>query len=417
MVEILPVGVAVDHAARELQLAHAAFELVGRGLGVLHRQMAEAGIAVGPLLHFAGEEVVAGARAAHGGGGVALGLHAGAGDRQHGALDAGAIHRFQPQLAEVGQPRDHLRQDVRIDVADGGLPVVFEARTQEVLFERDLPNHAFPRAFPCGPLYRNLVKVYQSAKQAADGHAQREEPDPKEPDPGDRARGGDPARAGEPGVGAEPRTDCPARQPCALDGAAHRRRARSREARDRGVADRPRAARADDPAAGDVGRRRFRLDGAAVPGQAVARTARDRRSRDHPQGSSGVRRSGDRAAAAARRVGGGRGVPAALHRQRQGLSGGARRRGRRAPDRQELRAAHAEDAHAPEGPAQGPQGRAQGRRRRRPRGAHARHLRRRYRDDAISPATTSPSRCRCRRSASPSSRRGSRKACSRPSAP
>ena len=47
---------------RELELAHAALELVGGGLGILHRQVAEAGIAVRPLLDFAGEEVVAGAR-------------------------------------------------------------------------------------------------------------------------------------------------------------------------------------------------------------------------------------------------------------------------------------------------------------------------------------------------------------------
>ena len=39
----------------------------------------------------------------------------------------------------------------------------------------------------------------------------------------------------------------------------------------------------------------------------------------------------------------------------------AQRRGRRAPDRQELRAAHAEDADAAGGSAQGPQGGAQGR--------------------------------------------------------
>ena len=91
--------------------------------------------------------------------------------------------------------------------------------------------------------------------------------------------------------------------------------------------------------------------------EAVAGAERDRRPRDHPQRPPGVRRPGDRAAAPARGVGGGRGVPAALHRQRQGLSGGAYRRRRRAPDRQELRAAHAEHADAAEGSAQGPQSR------------------------------------------------------------
>ena len=46
MVEILAVGVAVDHGAAEFQLAHAALELVGGAARVLHRQMREAGIAV-----------------------------------------------------------------------------------------------------------------------------------------------------------------------------------------------------------------------------------------------------------------------------------------------------------------------------------------------------------------------------------
>ncbi len=167
MVEILPVGVAVDHAARELQFAHAAFELVGRAFGILHRQVAETGIALRPLLNFAGEEVVAGARDPHGGGGVTLGLHAGPGEREHRALDAGAVHGLEPQFAKVGEPRDHLRQDFRIDVADRGLPVILEARAQEMLFERDLRNHSILVRFHSGTLYRSLDILYQSAKQAS----------------------------------------------------------------------------------------------------------------------------------------------------------------------------------------------------------------------------------------------------------
>ena len=58
MVEILAVGVVVDHGAAEFELCHAALQLVGRGLGVLHGEVREAGKAIGPLLDLLGEEVV-----------------------------------------------------------------------------------------------------------------------------------------------------------------------------------------------------------------------------------------------------------------------------------------------------------------------------------------------------------------------
>jgi hypothetical protein len=162
MIEILPVGVTVDHASGELELLHAALELVGRGFGILHRQVAEAGIAIRPLLDLAGEEIIAGACDLDRGGGVALGLHAGPGDREHRARNAGAVHGFQPELAEVGEPRHHLLEDRRIDVADGRLPVLFEAGTQEVLFQRDLRNHSFLVRFlvaPCTVLWSGCTRV------------------------------------------------------------------------------------------------------------------------------------------------------------------------------------------------------------------------------------------------------------------
>jgi hypothetical protein len=92
MVEILPVGVAVDHGAAEFQLPDAALQFIGSGLGVLHRQMREAGIAVRPLLDFLGQEVVTGLGVADRRRGVTLGLYAGAGQAQHGAFDAGLVH-------------------------------------------------------------------------------------------------------------------------------------------------------------------------------------------------------------------------------------------------------------------------------------------------------------------------------------
>ena len=80
VVEILPVGVAVDHGADEAELARATLELVGRRLGVLQGEMGEAGIAVRALGDLAGEEVVRLLRPADRGRGIALDLHPGAGD-------------------------------------------------------------------------------------------------------------------------------------------------------------------------------------------------------------------------------------------------------------------------------------------------------------------------------------------------
>src|SRR6266567_8642178 len=74
MIKVLSVGVAVDHGAAALQLAHGALQLVRGGNSVLHGQMREARIAIGPLLHFTREKVVGGTRVANGRGGVALGL-------------------------------------------------------------------------------------------------------------------------------------------------------------------------------------------------------------------------------------------------------------------------------------------------------------------------------------------------------
>ena len=62
MIEILAVGVAVDHGAGEFQVAHAALEFVGRGLCVLHRKMREAEIAVRRLLHLGRQKIVGLAR-------------------------------------------------------------------------------------------------------------------------------------------------------------------------------------------------------------------------------------------------------------------------------------------------------------------------------------------------------------------
>jgi hypothetical protein len=142
MIEILPVGVAVDHDAAELQLAHAALELVRRGAGVLHGKVGKAGIAVGAPGDFAGQEVVRRARLAAGGPRVALGLHARPGQRKDAALDAGPIHGGEPHLAEVGEAREEVVPLLGRQVDDRRRPIILEAGTEAVLFDRDLPDHA-----------------------------------------------------------------------------------------------------------------------------------------------------------------------------------------------------------------------------------------------------------------------------------
>ena len=96
---------AIDHGAAEFEIAHAAFQLVGGGLRVLHGKMREAGIAVGTFLNFLGEKIVRRTGVAHRGRGIRLHLHAGTGNRQHGAGDARLIHHLQPLLAEIGERR------------------------------------------------------------------------------------------------------------------------------------------------------------------------------------------------------------------------------------------------------------------------------------------------------------------------
>ena len=79
VIEILAIGVAVDHGAAEFEVVHAALQLVRGGERILHREVREAGILIGPLLNLARQEIIALARLADGGRGIALDLHAGAG--------------------------------------------------------------------------------------------------------------------------------------------------------------------------------------------------------------------------------------------------------------------------------------------------------------------------------------------------
>ena len=108
VVEIFAVGVAVDHGAAELD-SRMQRSSSSAAAFVLHGEMAETGITVGPLRHFLGEEIVGRARVAHRRRGVAFDLHAGPGDRQHDAGDAGFVHHRQPPFAEIGERAIKLR--------------------------------------------------------------------------------------------------------------------------------------------------------------------------------------------------------------------------------------------------------------------------------------------------------------------
>src|SRR5262249_53278202 len=64
MVEVLAAGVPVDHRSGKRELAHAALELIGRGLCILHGKVREAGIAVAAPADLACKEIVRLARLA-----------------------------------------------------------------------------------------------------------------------------------------------------------------------------------------------------------------------------------------------------------------------------------------------------------------------------------------------------------------
>jgi len=135
---------SVDHGAAELQIAHAALELVGGSLCILHGKMRETRIVVGPLLNFLGQEIVRCAGGTHGFCGVAFHLHARPGDRQDRPRDAVLFHHLQALLAEIGQSRVKLRRFGRGNVDHCRPPIGLGGRIQEMLLERDLLDHALP---------------------------------------------------------------------------------------------------------------------------------------------------------------------------------------------------------------------------------------------------------------------------------
>jgi hypothetical protein len=93
-------------------------------------------------------------------------LHARAGEAEHRAGNAGLVHGGKPHFAEVGQSRECLLAPSGRQVRSRRIPIVDEARSQEVFFQRDFLHHASSRSLivghhigldPAGPYNRYPV--------------------------------------------------------------------------------------------------------------------------------------------------------------------------------------------------------------------------------------------------------------------
>jgi hypothetical protein len=107
--------------------------------------MGEAGEAVRALLNLACEKIVGVTSPATACATIPFDLHAGSGQTQDGALDAGPVHGLQPLPSEVLESADNLVVDAAIQVTDRRRPVLLAAWSQEVLFECNLLRHRSDR--------------------------------------------------------------------------------------------------------------------------------------------------------------------------------------------------------------------------------------------------------------------------------
>jgi len=139
--------VAIDHHAAELEIAHAALEFIGGALRILYRDVGKARVALRPLVDFFSEKIVGLTRLPRRRGRIPLGLNPRARDRKNRFRDAGLVHRLQASTTEVREPLDQLLDECRRDLGHCRLPIVGQSRRQEMFFDRDLLNHAFPQAF------------------------------------------------------------------------------------------------------------------------------------------------------------------------------------------------------------------------------------------------------------------------------
>ncbi|MDQ0301667.1 hypothetical protein J2S75_000678 [Ancylobacter polymorphus] len=145
LVEIMPVGLAVDERSPETELPDGTFEFGRSGLGILQGEMSKAGIAIGPLLNLARKEIIGAVGEPDGFLRIAHALDPRRGDREHHQINAGSVHHLKPHLVEVGQATFDIRKK---RVAPGRSCHVFpELRGSEMLFKRDLAH--VPLLYDC----------------------------------------------------------------------------------------------------------------------------------------------------------------------------------------------------------------------------------------------------------------------------
>ena len=88
------------------------------------------------------QKIVRRAGAAHGCSGVALGLYARTREPKHRADNASLLHRGEPQLAKIGQPRQRVFPPCLRQIDGRWIPVLNEIGMEEMFLKSDLFDHA-----------------------------------------------------------------------------------------------------------------------------------------------------------------------------------------------------------------------------------------------------------------------------------
>src|SRR5262249_17449442 len=143
VVEILSIGMPIDHRTGEFEPTHATLELGGGGTRILHGERGKSRIAIGPALDLPRQKIVGRTRAANGERSIAFRLHAGTRQPNHRAGNAGFIHRGEPQFTKIGQPRQRPIPALSRQIDDGWIPIFDKIGAEEMLLKRDLCNHMF----------------------------------------------------------------------------------------------------------------------------------------------------------------------------------------------------------------------------------------------------------------------------------
>ena len=137
-VDALDFGKAVHQGALEAQLPHAALQLAGSHVRILHGQRGQRLEPVRPLGDLLGQEIVRAARQAGRLGRVRDRLHRRGIERQQHHGDAVVIHLLQPGAMDVEQPVTQLVPHALVHESERLAHGFFE---REVLFKYDLAIH------------------------------------------------------------------------------------------------------------------------------------------------------------------------------------------------------------------------------------------------------------------------------------